>query len=250
MALDRAVQLIHAAGETPPTLRLYSWVRPTLTLGHFQSAAGIDRGICTRSGVDVVRRFTGGRGVLHDDEVTYSIVAGIDDGIPSGTSASYRLLCGGLVEAYRLLGVDARLTPRPRGDGASAACYLHATAADLSLGARKLSGSAQVWSGDTLLQHGSFIVSRDVSLEARIFGLADADASRLASETATLEDALGSRPSRERTLEAIATGISSGLGVRLVRGEVTCAELSLAESLVPETSPDQFPSRAHVRASR
>ncbi len=81
------------------------------------------------------------------------------------------MLCGGLVEAYRELGVEAALTARPRGDGSSAACYLHATAADLSLGALKLSGSAQVWHGSTVLQHGSFIVSRDVDREARVFGL-------------------------------------------------------------------------------
>ncbi len=82
----------------------------------------------------MVRRPTGGRGVLHDDEVTYSVVAGVDDGIPRGTSASYDVLCGGLASAYSRLGVDAALTARPRGSSDSAACYLHATRADLSLG--------------------------------------------------------------------------------------------------------------------
>ena len=163
MALDRAVQLAHEEGEAPPTLRLYEWQRPTVTLGRFQAADSIDREFCSASGIDVVRRPTGGRGVLHADEVTYSIVAGLRDGVPRGTSASYRMLCGGLAEAYRLLGVDAALTARPRGSRSSAACYLHATAADLSLGARKLSGSAQVWFHDSVLQHGSFTISRDIA---------------------------------------------------------------------------------------
>ena len=71
MALDRAVQLAHEAGQTPPTLRLYRWERPTITLGRFQPAEGVDRDFATARGIDVVRRFTGGRGVLHDDELTY-----------------------------------------------------------------------------------------------------------------------------------------------------------------------------------
>ena len=134
MALDRAVQLAHHAGDSPPTLRLYEWTRPTVTLGRFQDAGQIDGEFCSAHGIDVVRRQTGGRGVLHDDEVTYSIVAGVADGIPRGTSGSYATLCGGLAEAYARLGVDAALTARSRGSRDSAACYLHATRADLSLG--------------------------------------------------------------------------------------------------------------------
>lgn len=250
MALDRAIQLAHAAGEVSPTLRLYSWLRPTVTLGRFQSVEDVDRGVCTDQGIDVVRRYTGGRGVLHDDEVTYSIVAGVADGMPRGTAASYRMLCSGLVEAYRLLGVDAALTARPRGNGSSAACYLHSTAADLSLGAMKLSGSAQVWSGETLLQHGSFTLSRDVGREARVFRLAPNDRARLAEETATLESSLGSRPSHERILDAIERGLARGLGIRFAREDITEAEIALAASLLPEVSSDRLPTRVRVRASR
>ena len=250
MALDRAVQLAHAAGEVPPTLRLYSWVRPTVTLGRFQDVTDVDRPFCAEHGIDIVRRFTGGRGVLHDDEITYSMVAGLADGVPKGTAASYRMLCGGLVEAYRLLGVDAALTSRTRGSGSSAACYLHATAADLSLGALKLSGSAQVWSGDSVLQHGSFTISRDSAREAAVFGLAETEAARLAAETATLERSLGYRPSHEIILDAIERGVACGLGVRFVTSPVTSSELSVARGLVKEASADRTNRRADVRASR
>lgn len=250
MALDRAVQLAREAGEAPPTLRLYSWVRPTVTLGRFQDAAGIDEEVCRAEGIDTVRRFTGGRGVLHDDELTYSIVASLEDGIPRGTTASYRMLCAGLVEAYRALGVvDAGLTARPRGDGSSAACYLHATTADLSLGALKLSGSAQVWSGSAVLQHGSFTLSRDVDREARIFRLAPAEAARLAVETATLEDSLGRRPGAQELLGAVVQGIERGIGVRLEPGELTAFETERAHALLAHVDPAVMPARGHVRAS-
>lgn len=250
MALDRAVQLAREAGDVPPTLRLYSWVRPTVTLGRFQDVAGVDREVCDAERIDIVRRFTGGRGVLHDDELTYSIVAALEDGVPRGTAASYRMLCGGLVEAYRELGVaDAGLTARARGDGSSAACYLHATPADLSLGAMKLSGSAQVWSGSTVLQHGCFTITRDVQREARVFRLGARDAARLARETATLADSLCRRPEPCELVERVIHGIERGLGVRLELGALSDLERITAERLLPETDVDAMPTRGGVRAS-
>lgn len=234
MALDRAIQLARRADLVPPTLRLYGWKRPTVTLGHFQDVDSIDRGFCSLAGIDVVRRFTGGRGVLHDDEVTYSMVASLADGIPRGTTASYRMLSEGLAEAYRQLGVQAALTARPRGTGSSAACYLHATAADLSLGVRKLSGSAQVWSGETVLQHGSFTLSRDIGREAAAFRLSPSDAIRLAEETVTLDTQLNRTPCREEVVAAVVEGIGRGLRIDLDVGEVTDIEQEQAFRLLAE----------------
>ena len=250
MAVDRAIQIAHRDGSFSPTLRLYRWKRPTVTIGRFQDARGVDRELCEEHGIDVVRRFTGGRGVLHDNEVTYSMVAGVRDGVPTGTAASYRMLCGALVQAYRLLGVAAALTSRPRGEGSSPSCYLHATAADLSLGAAKLSGSAQVWLGETVLQHGSFTVSRDVGREARVFRLGTEDTARLLAGTATLEDALGRAPSLDDITSAVVGGLEGSLGVNLVSGGLTPAENALAERVIEETSADRVPSRAGVRGSR
>ena len=234
MALDRAVQLSTEKNEAAPTLRLYEWLRPTVTLGRFQDVATIDAEFCSANGIDVVRRPTGGRGVLHDDEVTYSVVARIADGVPRGTSASYAMLCSGLAEAYRRLGVDAVLTSRARGMPDSAACYLHATRADLSLGARKLSGSAQVWHGQTVLQHGSFTISRDVALEAAVFGLSPVDQARLADEAATLQTSLGFAPSRERVRAAIIEGFAEGLGVDLVEGRLSDREIEATRRIHAE----------------
>ncbi len=231
MAVDRAVQIAHSQGEAPPTLRLYEWARPTVSLGRFQDYGSVDAAFCAGAGIGIVRRYTGGRGVLHDDEVTYSVVAGTGDGIPRGTSASYRRLCGGLAQAYRLIGVDAALTPRSRGSRDSAACYLHATQADLSLGLRKLSGSAQVWLGSTVLQHGSFTISRDVATEASAFRLTAAERERLEAETVTLESALGCKPSRSLLRDCVAAGFSEALGLELVPGVLSDAESEIAARL-------------------
>jgi lipoate-protein ligase A len=227
MAVDRAIQLARQAGEAPPTLRLYRWKRPTVTLGRFQDVAGVDGEACSLGGIDVVRRFTGGRGVLHDDELTYSVCAGVGDGIPRSTSASYGLLCSALAEVYRILGVDAQLTARPRGDSSSSACYLHSTRADLSLGLAKLSGSAQVWTADTVLQHGSFT-----------------------SHTAVLADVLEPTPSFEAIGDAACDGFTRMLGISLVRGRITEEERSSAHALLPDTAAESVPRRSIQTGSR
>ena len=249
MALDRAVQIAYEQGVAPPTVRLYEWDRPTVSLGRFQDVASVDTQFCAASGIAMVRRHTGGRGVLHDDEVTYSVIAGVKDGIPRGTKASYSMLCGGVAQAYRLLGVDAALTARSRGSRASAACYLHATQADLSFGVRKLSGSAQVWLGATVLQHGSFTVSRDIEREAAVFRLTAEERGHLAEQTATIEAILGARPARERVREAIAAGFARELGVEIVEGALSEHEVEIATRLHTELLEDGSDD-VHVTGSR
>ena len=232
MAIDRAMLDAHEAGLVPPTLRLYRWSGPTVSLGRFQRAEDVDRSFCAAEGIDLCRRPTGGRGVLHDDEITYSIVAGVRDGVPRGVSASYRMLCGALVEAYRALGIGADLTGRPRGERAAGACYLHATHADLSFGAAKLSGSAQVWSGSSCLQHGSFVISRDVAREASVFRLEPSGAAALDRSTETILGILGSRPTEAEMVAGIVAGVARGLGVRFDEDTLTAVESEAADGLV------------------
>jgi lipoate-protein ligase A len=237
MAIDRAVLVSREKGASPPTVRLYSWEVPTITLGRFQKAEDVDVDLALARGIDVARRPTGGRGVLHDDEITYSFVVGIADGVPRGVAASYAHLSTALVAAYASLGVPAEVTARERGRAtARGACYLHATQADLSLGAAKLSGSAQVWKGDTVLQHGSFVVSRDHALEAGLFRLGSEGAQALRSQAATLLEVLGHRPAPASILAAVREGVREAFGVELVEGELTSEETEMALSWEAEMS--------------
>jgi lipoate-protein ligase A len=223
MGIDGALLASRARGG-PPTLRLYLWNRPTASLGRFQPFTDVDGAACLSRGVDAVRRATGGRGVLHDDELTYSVTASEEDGLPRGVAASYRHLGGALLEAYRLLGVPAELTAAHRGRRGSAACYLAATQADLSLAGAKLSGSAQVWRDGACLQHGSFVVTRDVAREAQVFRLDTSAAEALAAEAVTIEQAIGRRPSAEELVAAVAEGFARALGVVLEPGGLTAEE--------------------------
>ncbi len=156
MAIDESVLTHHLNGEVPPTLRVFRWSQPSISLGRFQS---IEREIvserCKQLGVALVRRPTGGRAVYHHDEFTYSIVISKRYGVPPGVVAAYTYLAQGLLAALRLVGVQAELSDERVSKHPSAACFASSTQADLTSGGFKLIGSAQVWKDDALLQQGS-----------------------------------------------------------------------------------------------
>ena len=106
-----------------------------------------------------------------------------------------------------------------------------------------------MWVGDTVLQYGSFTISRDTEREARVFRLGSAELARLAEETATLQDALGAAPTRERVVAAAVEGIARHLGVELRPGRVEASERERALALLGETSAEVMPSRGRVRGS-
>jgi lipoyl(octanoyl) transferase len=156
MAIDEAVLLHHLRDEAPPTLRVFRWSSPSISLGRFQSVEReILRDACDQQGVELVRRPTGGRAVYHRDEFTYSIIISKRHGVPSGIVAAYAYLAQGLQAALELLGVHAELSDERVSKNPSAACFASSTQADLTSGGFKLIGSAQVWKDDALLQQGS-----------------------------------------------------------------------------------------------
>src|SRR5262245_62848777 len=116
MARDEALAAVHASGVPPPTLRLYRWRPACLSLGRFQRGAAIDRAACARDGVQIVRRPSGGRALLHDDELTYAVIARADHPLVAGGSVvdSYRLISAALLAGLQRLGVAAELTPARR----------------------------------------------------------------------------------------------------------------------------------------
>ncbi len=243
MALDRALQICREEGSSPPTVRLYRWARPTVTLGRFQPVEGVDRLLCEALGVDVVRRFTGGRGVLHDDELTYSVVASTQDGVPRGTADSYAHVSSALIHTYQAIGIEAELTRRRRGDAASSACYLQTTRADLTCGGSKLSGSAQVWLGHTVLQHGSFTRSRDWGREGGVFRLTSAQTETLRRCTVTIDEVSSQRIDDRSLVSACIAGFQAGLGIRLIQGELSAHEALCAAQLLAPPHAAHTPPR-------
>jgi lipoyl(octanoyl) transferase len=156
MAIDEAILTQHLRGEVPPTLRVFRWEQPAISLGRFQSVEReIEQEQAREQAVALVRRPTGGRAVYHRDEFTYSIVIGKRFGVPSGVVAAYAYLSQGILKALQALGIQAEISDERVSKHPSAACFASSTQADLTSGGFKLVGSAQVWKDDALLQQGS-----------------------------------------------------------------------------------------------
>jgi lipoyl(octanoyl) transferase len=235
MAIDQAILAMHARGESPPTLRLYRWNPPAVSLGYFQRRHGIDLGACRRLGIDVVRRPTGGRAVLHLNDVTYAIVAGTGDGIPSSVATAYHLICEGLLAAFRILGFEAEPGRHGAGSPRSDLCFLTSTAADLLHKGRKFVGSAQAWQGSSMLQHGSIVLepqTRTLStLQRSGHSIPAASEDGLEQRTASVSGILGRVPGPDEMAAAIRHGMALAMKVSFMEGQLSAEEWALAREI-------------------
>ncbi|MCC6318958.1 MAG: lipoate--protein ligase family protein [Gemmatimonadaceae bacterium] len=169
------------------TVRVYSWSSPTISFGRHQAARrGFDGERARRAGLDVVRRLTGGRAVLHHREVTYAVAAPVHSGVD--LRDDYAAINRLLADALGALGVAVAIVPAGKRMPApgSAPCFELPAPGELTFRGRKLVGSAQVRDGDAWMQHGSILVHDDQHR------LRDAALGALpVTEAATLSDALG-----------------------------------------------------------
>ncbi|HLH62340.1 MAG TPA: biotin/lipoate A/B protein ligase family protein [Ktedonobacteraceae bacterium] len=239
MAIDEAVLMHHLAGEAPPTLRVFRWSQPSISLGRFQSIEReILRDVCEQQEVALVRRPTGGRAVYHCDEFTYSIVIGKRFGVPPGVVAAYAYLAQGLLAALNLLGVRAELSDERVSKHPSAACFASSTQADLTSGGFKLVGSAQVWRDDALLQQGSLpLDDRSAEFFAMLrFPDEDARQEALAQyrEKTTPLHTFVPGASWNDVAHAFRSGFGEALRVEFVPGELSAPEWEMAQQLVEE----------------
>lgn len=157
-------------GHHPPTLRFYTWFPVTLSLGYFQKRWPPHWSKTTWKGrkLELVRRPSGGRGVLHHGDLTYSLTCPMTG---YTHSEAYVLLCDFLIQGWSDLGLDLEFGSTGRGYHHEANCFRLATSADLVDGnGEKFIGSAQLWRGETVLQHGSMALNPDINLQNLVFG--------------------------------------------------------------------------------
>ena len=247
MAMDEAIAEAVSVGESPPTLRLYRWAPPCLSLGKRQPLGGVALERCERDGVDVVRRATGGWAILHTEELTYSVATTPTDPRAEGAILdAYRKLSKGLIAGLHLLEVPAMMNPvDPLGvHNLSAACFEVPSAYEIVVGGRKLIGSAQTRSGGRVLQHGSLPLAGDIArvVDYLWFQTEDDRAAlraHLSERATTLRDVLGREAAFEEVAAAMTRGFAAALHLTLTPGEPSEAELAAAEAGMREKATVQ-----------
>lgn len=246
MALDQAIAMACAAGESPPTLRFYRWQPPAVSLGRHQPITDLDRAAVAAQGYDIVRRTTGGRAILHIDELTYAVAAvATEPRVAGGVMDAYLRLSNALVAGLHNMGVAAdKAGAEVRvGPDVSAACFEVPSAYEITVQGRKLMGSAQSRRAKYVLQHGSLPLYGDITRLIDVLVLEEDMRERLrrqlADHACTLATALGVADDTpalafDRVAQALVQGFADTLALTFQRGAPTAQELQTAAQLIRE----------------
>jgi lipoate-protein ligase A len=170
MAMDEF--LLHETEKATRTfLRFYQWERPTASLGYSQDADKVvDADFCRANGIDIVRRMTGGKLVLHDREVTYAVASSDAEAFSETLRDSYRLISRALMKGLERMGLSVRLaeTSPPSYIKGTMPCFAFPARDEIEIGGKKIVGSAQKRTGNVFLQHGSIPLDKDEALLAAV----------------------------------------------------------------------------------
>ncbi|MGE5328463.1 MAG: biotin/lipoate A/B protein ligase family protein [Deltaproteobacteria bacterium] len=239
MAVDEAIMQCYSYAGKKPTLRIYGWNPPAVSLGYFQN---IERALnveaCKELKIDIVRRLTGGRAVLHQHEITYSIIIGEDyPGIPQSVVESYKFLCRGLIEGLKLAGANVSMESGRKNlrETSTQACFDSPSIYEIVCEGKKLVGSAQVRKNGVILQHGSILLDIDIDKNIAIMGRNKKEKQLLKqileNKTATLRQILGESRDFTDIPDLIFRGYCEALGIKgqldnlLPDEELMCNEL-------------------------
>lgn len=240
MAIDEALMAGVSSGKSPPTLRFYGWDPACLSLGYAQKWTVADAGACARNGWDIVRRPTGGRAILHIDELTYSVcVPDTEPRVLGGLLASYRRLSDALAAGLEGLGLTlARAQPQGGNGDEGPACFDRPSNFEITVGGRKLVGSAQARKKGVVLQHGALPLFGDVTRIAQALAGDEARRAQISSglgdSATTLEASLGRCASYEEVAAQLAKGFTAALNLRLERGDLSSWELENVQRIREE----------------
>jgi lipoate-protein ligase A len=242
MAVDESLLEHVGRGESLPTLRLYAWEPACLSLGYAQPFADVDTARLRERDWDAVRRPTGGRAILHTDELTYSITAQPNEPRVVGTVLeSYNRLAGALVTAVISLGILVEKKDHiPGQNGAqSPVCFEVPSAYEITVDGKKLIGSAQARRREGVLQHGTLPLYGDLGRITEALAFPDesaraAAAVKLWSRATTVETVLGRKIEWKTAAQAFVHAFETELNLTLERAEMSAPEKTRAKTLMQE----------------
>jgi lipoyl(octanoyl) transferase len=248
MALDEALLDWHSERKIPPVIRFYGWEPATLSIGYFQKVdKEIDLEAVKAHGLGFVRRPTGGRGVLHEHELTYSVIVSEDHPeMPKTVTEAYRVISEGILKGFHQLGLEAYFavpkTDEERSalkDPRSAVCFDAPSWYELVVEGRKVAGSAQTRQKGVILQHGSILLDLD---EDKLFSLfkypnervKERMKSTFKNKAVAINEISPRRISLEEAKEAFYKGFADGLNIELESYQLTEEELAYVNKIVKD----------------
>jgi lipoyl(octanoyl) transferase len=248
MALDEALLDWHSEGKIPPVIRFYGWNPATLSVGYFQKVEKeIDLEAVAKHRLGFVRRPTGGRGVLHEHELTYSVIVSEEHpDMPKTVMEAYRVISEGILKGFQHLGLEAYFAvpktleerdalKNPR----SAVCFDAPSWYELVVEGRKVAGSAQTRQKGVILQHGSILLDLD---EDKLFSLFKYSNERVKdrmkkafkSKAVAINEISPRKISLEEAKAAFYNGFSEGLNIELQPYVLTAEELEYVKQIAVE----------------
>ena len=230
MALDEAISEAVRQELSPPTLRLYRWSRPSLSIGHFQKISEVNIDYCNKMDYPVVRRLTGGRAILHDEELTYSFSA--RTGTPPFSSSlheNYSVISNAILLGLKGCGIDADISfERKRSEGdRNPACFKGVSYGEITINGKKVIGSAQKRYSNGFMQHGSILLGFQAEKLCNALVHGDKEIFR---DITSINDHLEGISYDDFSV-SIKKGFEDSLGIRLISDNPTKFELQLAKDL-------------------
>ncbi|HSI67357.1 MAG TPA: biotin/lipoate A/B protein ligase family protein [Planococcus sp. (in: firmicutes)] len=245
MALDEALLLWHNEGLIPPVIRFYQWSPAALSIGYFQKVdKEIDLEAVRSQGLGFVRRPTGGRGVLHEHELTYSIIVSEDyPDMPESVTAAYRVLSEGLLQGFRNLGMQASFSvpdtdekkenlKKPK----SAVCFDTPSWYEMVVEGKKIAGSAQTRQKGVILQHGAILIDLDTEKLLSVFKFKDEETKeklrmKIPQQAVSINSLRKEAVSVEECTTAFRSGFQEALKINLKNYELTETQLDFVKQL-------------------
>ncbi len=230
MAIDEAILRAVIEKRVPPTLRFYSWKSFSVSLGYFQRVEEIDTEFCANAGIPLVRRPTGGRAILHGDELTYSFSCTYEDFFGAkGLYEIYNAISECFVNALKRQGLPVTVERRKRVRyGHNPLCFMSSSFGEITLSGVKVIGSAQKRLSEGFLQQGSMPYSINNDLIKRVFKKGDGPL------LFGLRDICRERglevPDRDETKSLIREEFEKRFNIRFIKDEPSDYELDLASS--------------------
>lgn len=250
MALDEAILQSCRSDQAIPTLRLYLWNPPGVSIGYFQSLEKtVDLNRCKKNNIDVVRRITGGRAVLHEDEITYSVCASVKEypELGENINETYQKISFALLESLRALKVFGGWVKANRerieiteNSYFSKPCFMSNSRYEVTVEGKKLIGSSQRRFQDSFIQHGSFPLGDGKNNLADLLSSGSHDSEnkkkrivkkKLEEKSTSLGKILKRKVEYQEVISALKKGFSKFFDAKMVEKEVTQKELEVAQVL-------------------